>query len=89
MKKYFYLSEKDNWIKFEKNNPTIICNVLYVKEEEICQAYISKHEKQFLLLIISSQEGWHYLLITKLSALLRGIVSIHNGDFNSLNCFHL
>ena len=39
-----YLSEKDDWIKIEKkNNPIIALNVLYVKEEEICQAYISKH----------------------------------------------
>ena len=26
-------------------------------------------------------EGWHYLAVKKLSALLRGITSKHHGDF--------
>ena len=29
-------SEKDDWKKFEKNNLTVILNVLYVKKEKIC-----------------------------------------------------
>ena len=29
---------------FEKNNPTIPFNILYIKEKEICPAYISKFE---------------------------------------------
>ena len=32
----------DDWKTFEKNNPTITLNVLYIKETEICPAYISK-----------------------------------------------
>ena len=32
------------------------------------------------------KEGQHYLAVKKLSALLRGITSKHNGDFYSLNC---
>ena len=27
---------------FEKNNPTVALNVLYIKEMEICPAYVSK-----------------------------------------------
>ena len=27
------------------------------------------------------KEGWHYLAVKKLSALLRGITSKHHGDF--------
>ena len=27
---------------FKKNNPTIAPNILYIKEKEICLAYISK-----------------------------------------------
>ena len=38
-------------------------------------------------MIIDSKK-WHYLAIKKLSALLRGITSKHNGDFYCLNCFH-
>ena len=32
------------------------------------------------------KEGWHYLAIKKLSALLHGIASKHKGDFYCLNC---
>ena len=46
-----YLSEKDDWKKFEKNNLTIAVNVLNVKIEKLSPVYISKHnwnyEKQF------------------------------------------
>ena len=31
---------------------------------------------------------WHSLVEKKLSALLRGITSKHQGDFYCLNCFH-
>ena len=41
---------------FEKNNPIIALNILYIKEMEICPAYISKInlncEKQIILLMI-------------------------------------
>ena len=36
-------SEKDDWKKFEKNNVTIVLNVLYVKKEKIYPAYVSKY----------------------------------------------
>ena len=38
--------------------------------------------------MISNGEGWHYIAIKKLSALLIGITSTDNGDFNCLNCIH-
>ena len=45
---------------FEKNNPTIALNILYIKENEICPAYISKHnsicEKQIILFMVSNEE---------------------------------
>ena len=31
---------------------------------------------------------WHYLALKKLSALLTGITSKHEGDLYCLNCFH-
>ena len=37
-----YPSKIDDWRMFEKNNPTIALNILYIKEKEICPAYISK-----------------------------------------------
>ena len=37
--------------------------------------------------MIPNREGWHYLAVKKLSALLRGITSKHHGDFYCLNCF--
>ena len=32
---------------------------------------------------------WHYLTAKSLSVLLKGVTSIHNGDYYFLNCFHL
>ena len=34
------------------------------------------------------KEGWHYLTVKKLSALLGGISSKHDGDFYCLNYLH-
>ena len=51
-----YPSKIDDWKTFEKNNPAIAFNILYVKEKEMCPAYISKInlncEKQIILLMI-------------------------------------
>ena len=64
---------------FEENNPKIALNTLYIKEKEINPTYISKHnstrEKQVIILMIPKEEkeGWHYLAVKKLSALLHGI----------------
>ena len=37
-----FLSEKDNWKKFEKNNRTISLNILYAKTEKTYPAYVLK-----------------------------------------------
>ena len=37
--------------------------------------------------MISNGENWHYLVVKKLSRLLRGITSNHKEDFYCLNCF--
>ena len=60
--------------------------------KEIRLAYKSKynftHKNQVILLMITDDKKWHYLAVKRLSALLRGITSKHDGDFYSLNCFH-
>ena len=38
--------------------------------------------------MIADGKKWHYLVVKKLSILLKGIPSNHNGDFYSLNFFH-
>ena len=87
-----YPSKKDESKMFERNNPTIATNILYIKEKEILTAYISQHnstrEKQIILLMISNEEkeGWRYLPVKNLPALLRRITSKNNGDFCCLNC---
>ena len=59
-------------------------NILYIKENKIYPAYISKHnstsEKQIILLTTPNEEkeGWHYLPIKKISVLLHGITPKHN-----------
>ena len=86
-----YPSEMDDWKTFEKNNPTIDVNILYIKETEICRAYISKIssncEKQIILLVIPNKElaRWYYLAVKELSTFLRGITSKNHGDFYCLN----
>ena len=61
--------------------------------KKICLSYTSKHnstrENQAVLLMITDGKKWHYLAVTRLSALLKGITSKHNGDFYCLNCFHV
>ena len=58
----------------------------------IYPAYISKpnsnHEKQIILLMVSDREGWHYLAVTRRSALLRGVTSKHDFDFFFLKWLH-
>ena len=44
-------------------------------------------ENQVILLMITDGGKWHYIAVTRLSGLLRGITSNHNGDFYCLNCF--
>ena len=75
---------------WSKEHIAIALNILYIKEKETLQAYISKynatHEKQINLLMISNE--CHYLEIKKLSTLLRVIISKHRGDFHCLSCLH-
>ena len=54
-----YPSKIDDWKKFEQNNPTIALNILYIKERNTPR--IPNGEK----------EGWHYLSVKKLSAILQ------------------
>ena len=38
--------------------------------------------------MIPNGERWYYILIKKLPALLREIISKHNGDHYCLNCLY-
>ena len=82
------------WIKVERNNKTIALNVLYVQynTKTVSVAYRleynNKHKKQVILLMITNGKKYHYLAVTKLSALLEGKSSNHHGDFYYLNCFN-
>ena len=40
------------------------------------------------MILNEEKEGWHYLAVKKLSALLHGITSKHKGDFYCLNCLN-
>ena len=50
----------DDWKTFKKKNPTIALNILYIEEEEIYPAYVSKFnsncQKQIILLMILNEE---------------------------------
>ena len=88
-------SHSKDWRKFEQNNKAIALNILYVPYNtmQIKPAYISKNNRKRdnqvnLLMIADDSNNRHYLAIKKISGLLRGIISNHNGDFYCLNCFH-
>ena len=51
------------------------------------QKHNLKRETQVILLMITDGEKWQYLAVKKLSTLLKGITTKHNGDFYCLNCF--
>ena len=38
--------------------------------------------------MIPNREGWYYLSVKKLSALLKGVTAKHKGDFFCLNYLH-
>ena len=67
----------DDWQRFQKNNPAIADSILYTKDKLIISDYVSKHnltcEKQITLLMITNKEkeGWQYLAVKKLLALLQ------------------
>ena len=64
-----FLTHKKDWNKFEKNNKTIVLNILYVpyNTEEISIAYNSKHnlkpKNQVIFLMITDGKKWHYLAV--------------------------
>ena len=63
--------------KIDKNNLKIALNVLYAKKPDYVSKHNSNREKEIILLMISNGETqWHYLAVKKLSALLRGMISI-------------
>ena len=69
-----YPSKINDWKTREKNNPTVALNFSYIKEMEICPAYISKInsdcEKQIILLLISNTER-HYLRVKKTISIIK------------------
>ena len=86
-------STSKDWEKFECNNEVAL-NILYVPYniKKINIADKSKNnltqERQIILLMISVGQKWHYLVVKKLSGLLRGKTTNHKEDFYCLNCFH-
>ena len=88
-----FLSRGKDWKKFESKNKSIALSILYVPRntEKICHAHESKYnstrENQVIFLMITDGEKWHYLAVTRLSALLRGVTGNNNRDFYCLNCF--
>ena len=63
------------------------------RTKQIRQVYKSKHNNErdtqvILLMITDGTSNWHYLAVKRISRLLRGITSNHNGDFYCLICFH-
>ena len=59
---------------------------------KIRHTHKSKHKlncgNHLILLMITDGKKWHYLTVKKLSALLRGITSNHNENFDCINYLH-
>ena len=92
-------SVKDDLKKYKKNNLIIALDVLYIDGGnfftdigKIYLTYLSTQNpergKQIILIMILNKLGWYYITVTRLSALLRGITSTHNGDFYCLDYLH-
>ena len=89
----FPIWSKD-WKRFETNNKAIA--VLFLPSnsdglEKIRQPTYennSERENQVIILMITSNEKWHYLAVKSLSILLHGIMSKHNDDHYCINCLH-
>ena len=73
-----YPSGKDDWKKFEKNNPTIVLN-----EMDICPVFILKRnsdcEKQIILLMIPNGEESNY----------HAVKNRYEGQRKNIACFRL
>ena len=87
-------AEPKDWKKIERNNKTIVLNILFIpyNTETISAAYKSeynKRKKQVILLMFTDGKKWHHLAVTNLSALLQGKSSNHDGDIHCLNSFNL
>ena len=69
--------------RYESNNKSVALNILYVPNntEKIRHAYKSRYnltrQNQVILLMITDGKKWHYLAVTSLPALFRGITSKH------------
>ena len=61
--------------KIEKNDFAIALSILYIKEEKIYPAYVSKNpsncEEQVTYLMIPYGEGWHYLAVKKIISIIK------------------
>ena len=71
-----YQFEKDNWKKFDKNNPASDCFYFFVcQNEKIDSACVAKQnkkcEKQFILLMVANEEGWHYIAVKKVICIIK------------------
>ena len=82
-----------NGKKIEKNTLVIGLNILYILNENfytdieiIYPAYTSKNNSEQEK--VPNEVGRHYIALTKLLLLLRGITSTHNGNCYCLNCLH-
>ena len=77
--------------KFEQNNKTIALNILYVpyNTKQIIPAFISKYnhkrDNQVILLMITDNKNWHYLVVKSIPRLYLGqfllfklLLFIHN-----------
>ena len=84
-------SEKNDQEKCDKNNPKLLL-MFYISKKWIyilptfqSTTQIAKNKSFFCWFQI---EEWHHLAAKKLSALLRGTATKHNGDFYCLYCLH-
>ena len=62
--------------------------VVHILVHILVQKLIQIEKKNLLMIPKGEKEGWNYIAIKKLLALLRGIASKHYDDFYCLNCFH-
>ena len=86
-----YLTEKDDWEKFEKINLAIALNVLYAKRKEYILTMfqnITQSMKTSYYFNGSKQRNLALYCDEKVSALLRQILSKRDGNFYCFYCLN-
>jgi len=74
--------------KFEKQNPDISVNILYLDDRDIISIRSSKSINQLNLLMLTNEDNFHYTSIQSLSRLVGGRTKHKSKGYVCRRCLH-